>query len=100
MSKTLKKNKVISDFVVSEFNEEIIVFNRKIKNKGRSAKKIKEIQSSLPTATILYFPYEEYTKLKDIESNIKILDKIEKENQEPAKGRSSLLKLIYDFLEI
>lgn len=82
-------------FEVKEKTDESIIFQRIIKQKGRSDKELRKIVDSLPTATMHTFSMEEYNRLKQIEQQI-----IEKFLSKESKKNSSLKDLIISFFEI
>ncbi len=87
---------ILANFEVFESSEENAVYKKIIKNKGKTNKQIKNIQSSLPTTTIHYISDEELKKLKQIELDLKN----ELYGNTQKNPLSSVKKYLFNFLEI
>ncbi len=82
-------------FEVREKTDESIIFQRIIRQKGRSEKDIKNIVENLPTTTMHTFSIKNFNRLKDIEQKI-----IEQKTSIKKRKSYSLKDLIISFLEI
>lgn len=69
-SKAIKQN-----FEVKKVTDESVVYQRVVNSNSKKAKKLQEILSSLPTATLHTITIKEYEHLKEIE--VKLLDELE-----------------------
>lgn len=82
-------------FEIKNQTEDRVIYQRLIKAKGRSNKKIVKEVSKLPTATIHTFTLEEFQRLKEIERKLEFtIKKIEKNK------RSFFHHWFFTFLEI
>jgi hypothetical protein len=80
-------------FELKESTDDRIIYQRVIKQHGRSKNKVKRIVNNLPTATVHFFTEEDFEKLKEIEEKLT-------EQIVYYKVSRSLREALFKFLEI
>lgn len=88
-------NEIKLPFEVTETDEDIVVFIKKIPKSGKSPKQIRAIKANLPTTTIQYFSDDDFERLKEIE--VRLLKDIEFPS---SNKKHSFFSILQRFLEI
>lgn len=70
MAAIIKENNEKSLFQLKDSFEDKNVYQRIVKQQGRTKNEVKEIINQLPTATVHFFTEEEFNRLKEIEKEL------------------------------
>ncbi len=93
MAATIKENNEKSLFEIKASFDDKNIFQRKVKENGKTKNQVKRIVNSLPTATVHLFSEKEFERLKAIEQDLNEQIKVLEE-------KKSISSLFFRFLEI